>query len=68
MKYLVPILLLALLAFLIIGSHSQQQPNQSGRPRVKVPRELPVYIDPPQAYFNEPIIYEGWNPEISSSL
>jgi hypothetical protein len=37
-------------------------------PRIKVPRERPVYIDPPTAYLNERITYTEWDQEISSSL
>ena len=67
MRVIFVVLLVLVILFFFLH---EQKPKikQLVEPNIKVPREKPVYIDPPTAYLNEPILYTEWDQEISSSL
>jgi hypothetical protein len=64
MKLLI-IMLLLLIVIVLISKKKQKKQEELG---VSIPRTLPVYIDSPLPYLNEPILYSEWPQEISSSL
>ena len=70
MRVLFVVLLVLVILFFFLHEQKSEikQQEQGVEPIIKVPREKPVYIDPPTAYLNEPILYTEWDQEISSSL
>ena len=68
MRVLFVVLLVLVILFFFLQEPEIKQQEQGVEPNIKVPRDKPVYIDPPTAYLNEPILYTEWDQEISSSL